>query len=113
MLLGFCVGSLVVYASLSSLIATLGMNFMLRGLILIFTEGKSIALPSLGDSLGLQDLLQLRSAGIPVQIFWAIAFVDLLRVSSTTATGSARRCTSSATIPTAPSRWASTSSGCA
>ena len=29
--LGFFVGALVVYASLSSLIATLGMNFMLRG----------------------------------------------------------------------------------
>ena len=35
MVLGFGVGSLVVYADLSSLIATLGMNFMLRGLILI------------------------------------------------------------------------------
>ena len=44
LVLGFCVGGLVVYADLSSLIATLGMNFMLRGLILILTEGKSIAL---------------------------------------------------------------------
>ena len=31
--LGLLVGILVVYANLSSLIATLGMNFMLRGLI--------------------------------------------------------------------------------
>ena len=31
MVLGFLVGVLVVYANLSSLIATLGMNFMLRG----------------------------------------------------------------------------------
>ena len=64
-LLGFCVGALVVYASLSSLIATLGMNFMLRGLILIITEGKSIALVVAPRELGLQDLLQLglRHAG--------------------------------------------------
>ena len=31
-------------AGLSSLVATLGMNFMLRGLIMILTQGKSIAL---------------------------------------------------------------------
>ena len=48
--LGICVGWLVVYANLSSLIATLGMNFMLRGLIQIRTEGRSIALVSLPQS---------------------------------------------------------------
>ena len=46
MLLGFFVGALVVYADLSSLVATLGMNFVLRGMILIINEGKSIALVS-------------------------------------------------------------------
>src|SRR5690606_18121569 len=49
--LGLSIGWLVVYANLSSLIATLGMNFMLRGLIQINTEGKSIALVSLPHSL--------------------------------------------------------------
>ena len=44
--LGALVGVLVVYGSLSSLIATLGMNFVLRGIILIFTEGKSISMVS-------------------------------------------------------------------
>ena len=58
MTLGFLVGSLVVYAGLSSLIATLGMNFLLRGLIQIINEGKSTALTSLGAQLGLHDLLQ-------------------------------------------------------
>ena len=52
-MLGFLVGALVVYASLSSLIATLGMNFVLRGLILIITEGKSIALVPARADLGL------------------------------------------------------------
>jgi simple sugar transport system permease protein len=72
-LLGAFVGSLVVYANLSSLIATLGMNFVLRGLIQIFTEGKSIALVSLGDSL-LFKLFSSEVWGIPVQIVWAILF---------------------------------------
>jgi ribose/xylose/arabinose/galactoside ABC-type transport system permease subunit len=72
-LLGAFVGSLVVYANLSSLIATLGMNFVLRGLIQIFTEGKSIALVSLGDSF-LFKLFSSEVWGIPVQIVWAILF---------------------------------------
>ena len=50
-LLGFGVGALVVYGGLSSLVATLGMNFMLRGVILIVTNSKSIAMPELADSL--------------------------------------------------------------
>jgi ribose/xylose/arabinose/galactoside ABC-type transport system permease subunit len=72
--LGFAVGSLVVYASLSSLIATLGMNYMLRGLILIATQGKSIALIELQDD-PIASLFAGDLDGIPVQIFWAIAFV--------------------------------------
>ena len=51
--LGAGVGAIVVYAGLSSLIATLGMNYMLRGLIMIITEGKSIALLGLRDSVDL------------------------------------------------------------
>jgi ribose/xylose/arabinose/galactoside ABC-type transport system permease subunit len=74
MLLGYCVGALVVTASLSSLVATLGMNYMLRGLIMIVTQGKSIAL------LGLQDAAASRLFsgelfGFPVQMFWALGFV--------------------------------------
>ncbi len=71
--LGLLVGSLVVYANLSSLIATLGMNFMLRGLILIFTEGKSISLSTLGDSWAFKITNSI-VWGVPIQIFWAIAF---------------------------------------
>lgn len=72
--LGTCVGAIVVYAGLSSLIATLGMNYMLRGLIMIITEGKSIALLGLRESTAYQ-VFSSSLAGIPVQIFWALAFV--------------------------------------
>jgi simple sugar transport system permease protein len=108
-LLGFGTGALVVYAGLSSLVATLGMNFMLRGAILILTQSKSIAMPELGSSLAFK--------------LFASTLVRPCRCSGpspswcfvrccTTATASARRCTWSATIPTAPTRWASTSSSC-
>lgn len=72
-LLGALVGSLVVYGNLSSLIATLGMSFVVRGLIMIFTEGKSIALPTLNEN-WFFTLVSSEQFGIPVQIFWAIAF---------------------------------------
>lgn len=72
--LGLCIGCLVVYANLSSLIATLGMNFMLRGLIQINTEGKSIALVSLPQSLAFK-LFAGSLFGIPMQIIWALVFV--------------------------------------
>jgi simple sugar transport system permease protein len=72
--LGFLVGALVVYAGLSSLIATLGMNFLLRGLIQIANEGKSTALTSLNESWA-YTIFSSQVWGIPVQIFWALAFV--------------------------------------
>jgi simple sugar transport system permease protein len=74
MVLGLCVGAIVVYAGLSSLIATLGLNYMLRGLILIVTQGKSIALLSLQESPAYL-VFSSKVAGIPVQIFWALGFV--------------------------------------
>jgi ribose/xylose/arabinose/galactoside ABC-type transport system permease subunit len=72
--LGLCVGWLVVYANLSSLIATLGMNFMLRGLIQIQTEGKSIALPQVPDSLAYR-LFADQYLGVPISLFWVVIFV--------------------------------------
>ena len=74
LVLGLSVGALVVYANLSSLIATLGMNFVLRGIILIFTEGQSIALVTL-DETWAHRLVSSVVLGVPVQILWAIAFV--------------------------------------
>jgi len=74
MALGLAVGALVVIANLSSLIATLGMNFMLRGFIMIVTQGKSIAVLGLMDSTT-GSVLSGQLAGFPVQIFWALAFV--------------------------------------
>ena len=74
MILGYCVGALVVTASLSSLIATLGMNYMLRGLIMIVTQGKSIALLDLQDTVA-ASLFSGQAFGFPVQMLWALGFV--------------------------------------
>lgn len=73
-LLGFGVGALVVFGGLSSLVATLGMNFMLRGIILISTNSKSIAMPELSQSLAFK-IFASTVFGIPVQMVWALLFV--------------------------------------
>jgi ribose/xylose/arabinose/galactoside ABC-type transport system permease subunit len=74
MAIGVGVGALVVVANLSSLIATLGMNYMLRGFIMIVTQGKSIALLELQDTTA-GSLFSGQFAGFPAQIFWALGFV--------------------------------------
>lgn len=76
MLLGLVVGSIVVYFNLSSLVATLGMNFLLRGVIQIANEGMPIALTSLSDS-SLRTVFSSVVLGIPTQALWALGFVIL------------------------------------
>jgi ribose/xylose/arabinose/galactoside ABC-type transport system permease subunit len=71
--IGLAVGALVVYGSLSALIATLGMNFLLRGLIMVLTEARSISLGDLGES-GFRNLLTGFVGDVPAQIVWAAAF---------------------------------------
>lgn len=74
LVIGAIVGWLVVYANLSSLIATLGMNFMLRGLILIYTQGRSMALVSLPQSTAYQ-IFSGDIGGVPAQFVWAVVFI--------------------------------------
>ncbi|MCA9835853.1 MAG: ABC transporter permease [Trueperaceae bacterium] len=73
LLLGFVNGIFVVQFGLSALIATLGMNFLLRGLINIGAEGFSIALPEIRGTL-FHTLLTGTTFGIPNQMFWALGF---------------------------------------
>ena len=79
MALGSLVGAMVVYAGLSSLIATLGMNYVVRGVIMVATQGKSIALSDLQDTFAAR-LFAGDVYGVPVQIFWAVGFALLAGV---------------------------------
>jgi ribose/xylose/arabinose/galactoside ABC-type transport system permease subunit len=73
LVIGYMVGVLVVYGQLSSLIATLGVSFMLRGLILIKTQGMSVAVVTVPQSL-MYKIFSSDLFGIPVQSLWAVAF---------------------------------------
>ncbi len=71
---GFVVGILVTYVGLSSLVATLGMMFLLRGLINIGTQGVGKQFPTMRDT-ALYQLLAGRIDNLPVQVIWALVFV--------------------------------------
>jgi len=80
--LGYVNGILVVRIGLSALVATLGMNFFLRGFINILVEGFSIAIPEIRGtfihSLLTDDTIIISgNQGIPNQMLWALAFVAL------------------------------------
>ena len=73
-ILGLVIGSVVVYFNLSSLVATLGMNFVVRGLIQIVNEGMPITLTSLRES-SLKTICSSIVFDVPTQAFWGLAFV--------------------------------------
>ncbi len=80
--LGYINGILVVRIGLSALVATLGMNFFLRGFINILAQGFSIAIPEIRGSfihsLMTGDTIQIAgNQGIPNQMLWALAFTAL------------------------------------
>jgi ribose/xylose/arabinose/galactoside ABC-type transport system permease subunit len=73
---GFVVAILVTHLKLSSLVATLGMNFLLRGLITIGSEGNGIQFPQIRETL-LWQIFAGRIGTFPIQLLWGIAFVAL------------------------------------
>jgi ribose/xylose/arabinose/galactoside ABC-type transport system permease subunit len=72
--LGFLNGILVVRIGLSAMIATLGMNFLLRGLINIRAQGYSIPITELRGTTIQTILTGSTFFGIPNQMVWAVAF---------------------------------------
>ncbi len=81
-LLGVVNGLLVVRIGLSALVATLGMNFFLRGFINILVEGFSIAIPEVRGTfihtlLADDTIIIAGNQGIPNQMLWALAFTAL------------------------------------
>jgi ribose/xylose/arabinose/galactoside ABC-type transport system permease subunit len=69
-------GLLVTRVGLSSLVSTLGMNFLIRGLIMLETQGNHIPVNQLEGTL-LYNLLSGEIRGFPVQMLWALAFAGL------------------------------------
>ena len=72
---GALVGALIVYGRLSSLVASLGVLFLLRGLILVLTESRSITMMDELENHWVYHLLVGNFYGFPMQMLWAVVFV--------------------------------------
>lgn len=80
--IGMIVGTLVTYIGLSSLVATLGMNFLMRGIINMGTSGIAIQFPHMRDLLfwevfagRIEDFPWMH--GFPIHMLWGLLFVGL------------------------------------
>jgi len=73
LLAGLLNGLIVVRIGVPSLVATIGTQYLLRGAVLIITNGQGLGMTDMGTS-ALHDILVGRAFGvIPMQFFWTIA----------------------------------------
>lgn len=73
-IIGYVNGFLVVHLGLSALISTMGMQFLLLGLINIMAQGYSLAITELRGTTFQKILTGDLVFGIPNQMLWALAF---------------------------------------
>ena len=73
-IVGAAVGALIVFGRLSSLVASLGVLFLIRGFLFVSTNSRSITLLEI-DSHWMYPILVGKIYGFPVQVIWAILFV--------------------------------------
>lgn len=78
-LIGLLNGVLVAKIHLSSLVVTLGMNFLLRGLINIGTNGEGTSLLFLKNTT-FENIFAGKIGKFPVQMIWGIAFVVICQL---------------------------------
>ena len=72
--LGIFMGCLVVYGRISSLVASLGALFLIRGFLFVVSDSKSITIIEIRDH-WMYPLLVGKFYGFPMQLFWAAIFV--------------------------------------
>ena len=74
LLVGFINGILITKLKLSSLVVTLGMNFLLRGLINVGTKGEGKSLVFLNKST-FYNIFVGRIKEFPIQMIWGVLFI--------------------------------------
>ena len=71
---GMLMGCLVVFGRISSLVASLGALFLIRGFLFVVSDSKSITVIEIRDH-WIYEVLVGQFYGFPLQIFWATIFV--------------------------------------
>ncbi|HWR22358.1 MAG TPA: ABC transporter permease [Feifaniaceae bacterium] len=79
LLIGLINGILITKVKLSSLVVTLGMNFLLRGLIMIGSNGEGMSLVFLNKTAFYQAIVG-KIGMFPVQMIWGLLFMALCYV---------------------------------
>lgn len=74
--IGLINGILVTYVKLSSLVATLGVQFLLAGIIDVLSNGTGITMDSISNT-GFYNLFVGSIGSFPAQMLWGIAFAVL------------------------------------
>ena len=72
---GALVGALIVVFRLSSLVASLGVLFLIRGIILVASKSRSITMMEELETHWIYPILVGKFYGFPMQVFWALLFV--------------------------------------
>ena len=77
--IGLCIGVIVVYGRISSLVATLGLNFFILGIVNLLAQGKTITAPEAVDSFGYSFLVgkwEFVGTGlqVPMHFVWCIVW---------------------------------------
>ena len=73
-LVGAVVGAIIVFGRLSSLVASLGVLFLIRGFLFVSTNSRSITIMEV-DTHWMYPLLVGKLYGFPVQVIWAAIFL--------------------------------------
>jgi simple sugar transport system permease protein len=74
---GWLNGMIVVKLGIPSLVATIGTQFLWRGVVLVVTNGQGLGMTPVRDTL-LYPLLVGRVAGIPMQFIWTIIIAAVM-----------------------------------
>ena len=78
--IGAAIGAIVVYGKISSLVATLGLNFFILGLVNLLAQGRTISAPDAVGTLGNRILTakwELLGSGlqVPMHFVWSLVWV--------------------------------------
>lgn len=79
-MIGLCIGSIVVYGKISSLVATLGLNFFILGIVNLLAQGRTISAPDAMNSFGYELFVGKwkffgSNLQVPSHFLWSLVWV--------------------------------------
>ncbi|MGB1155501.1 MAG: ABC transporter permease [Alphaproteobacteria bacterium] len=84
-MIGLCIGAIVVYGKISSLVATLGLNFFILGIVNLLAQGRTISSPDAINTFGYELFVGKwkffgSNLQVPSHFLWSLAWVGFCYV---------------------------------